>query len=279
MNTGKQVNLMVGLLMVFSLATLLYFLWDDDRATEAETRQLSTNAERGGALFSLNCRACHGLTGQGPLESSALPGAPLNADSYRVQDATLASRQQRYRDTIRCGRVGTIMPPWHQDYGGALNDFQIEQLVTLITSAASEEGWAHAIEQANHADAFVPAKYLVEATGPEDVILVLNNARGLRAGGFLRIDDDHTDAIYEVVTIVDAPGGSTLTEEAAADATQLAVQEAAVFHPGDIIVVGDETMEVVDAPASTALAGDISCGCSSPRASSWPWPEEGWVCT
>jgi len=84
---------------------------------------------------------------------------------------------------------------------------------------------------------------------------VLNNARGLRAGGFLRIDDDHTDAIYEVVTIVDAPGGSTLTEEAAADATQLSVQEAAVFHPGDIIIVGDETMEVLDAPASTALVG------------------------
>jgi mono/diheme cytochrome c family protein/plastocyanin len=269
MNTAKQVNVMVGLLMVFAFATLLYFLWDDDRASEATDRQLFTNAERGGALYSVNCRACHGLNGKGPLESSILPGAPLNAeDPYRLQDATVASRQQRYRDTIRCGRIGTVMPSWHQDYGGPLNDFQIQQLVTLITGVAwgetsgstlaSEEGWAHAVEQANHSDAFAPAKHLVEAVSPEDVTFVLNNARGLRPGGLLRIDDEPTDEVYEVVTIVDAPAGSVLAEKVNKDATELTVQEAAVFHPGDIIVVGGETMQVVAAPASTALVTDIS---------------------
>lgn len=269
MNTAKQVNVMVGLLMVFAFATLLYFLWDDNRATEATDRQIMTNAERGGALYSLNCRACHGLNGKGPLEASILPGAPLNnEDPYRLQDAGTASRQQKYRDTIKCGRIGTVMPSWHTDYGGPLNDFQIEQLVTLITGVAwgetsgpalaSEEGWAHAVEQANHSDAFAPAKYLTEAVGPEDTVFTLNNARGLRPGGLLRIDEKPDDEVYEVVAIVDAPAGSLLTEEASKDATELTVQEAAVFHPDDIIIVGDEIMRVVTAPASTALVEDVS---------------------
>jgi plastocyanin/mono/diheme cytochrome c family protein len=267
MNTGKQVNIMVGLLMVFAFATLLYFLWDDDRASEATDRQLFTNAERGGALYSINCRACHGLNGKGALEASTLPGAPLNSESYQEQSATLADRQKKYRDTIKCGRIGTVMPSWHTDYGGPLNDFQIQQLVTLITGAnpgetgdiaASEAGWEWALDRANHADAFAPAKFLTEAVGVEDTVFTLNNARGLRIGALLRIDDEPTDEVYEVVTIVDAPAGSTLTEKVDRLATELTLQEAAVFEPGDTIVVEDETMRVVAAPASTFLADDMS---------------------
>ena len=263
MNTSKQVNVMVGLLMVFLVSTLLYFLWDDDRASEAESRQLFTNAERGGALYSLNCRSCHGLTGTGPLEASVLPGAPLNSDPYREQDSSLASRAQRYRDTIRCGRVGTVMPPWATDQGGALNDFQILQIVTLITSTASEEGWNFAIEQANHADEFKPAKHLAEAVGSGDTTFVLNSASGLRAGNLLRIDDEPVDEIYEVVMIVDAPAGTVLTGKATKDATELTVQEAPIFNPGDLVIVGGETIEVVKAPAQTTLSAVTSATATS----------------
>ena len=44
MNTSKQVNMMVGLLMVFLVGTLLYFLWDDDRASEADVRRIFGHA-------------------------------------------------------------------------------------------------------------------------------------------------------------------------------------------------------------------------------------------
>src|SRR3989337_651091 len=141
MNTRKQVNVMLGLLMLFVLGTLLYFLWDTVRAEDAEERQLQANAERGGKLYSINCRACHGLTGKGALENASLPGIPLNVDTNRPDDVgKLTALQQRFRDTIKCGRIGTLMPPWSQEQGGALNDFQIEQLVLLITSAASDHG-------------------------------------------------------------------------------------------------------------------------------------------
>ena len=76
MNTSKQVNVMIGLMFVFLVGTLLYFVWDTVRAEDAQERQIVVNAERGGRLFSLNCRSCHGINGLGPLENPNLPGIP-----------------------------------------------------------------------------------------------------------------------------------------------------------------------------------------------------------
>src|SRR3972149_6848266 len=153
MNTGKQVNVMVGLLFVFLVGTLLYWLWDtgfsiaglnvSSRGGDARERQIVKNAERGGELFALNCRACHGMNGLGGQESAMLQGLPLNTqlnrpvdpDTGQVDVGELLTRQNIVRDTIRCGRVGTLMPQWAEDKGGRPNDFQIEQLVALITGA------------------------------------------------------------------------------------------------------------------------------------------------
>lgn len=203
MNTAKQVNVMVGLLMVFALATLLYFLWDTSRAEEAATRQLTVNAERGGRLYAVNCSACHGITGKGALERPGLPGLPLNIDKNRpTAIGDLNNLQARFRDTIKCGRVGTLMPPWSQAQGGALNDFQIEQLVLLITSAESEAGWEAAVEQANHLAEMTPPRYLVVDAGKNDTTLVLNEVSGIKEKDLLRVDDNPTDEVYELVSVV-----------------------------------------------------------------------------
>src|SRR4030065_170621 len=94
MNTSKQVNVMIGLMFVFLVGTLLYFVWD----------------------------------------------------------------------TLRCGRVVTLMPAWAEDQGGPLNAFQILQLVALITGAMPGEdaprdpnavsllGWESVLENADHTD-------------------------------------------------------------------------------------------------------------------------------
>ncbi len=202
MNTSKQVNVMVGLLMVFVVATLLYFLWDTDRAKEAEGRQLTVNAERGGKLHGLNCSSCHGLTGKGAVERPGLPGAVLNDPSKRPASiGELTALQARYRDTIKCGRNGTLMPPWSTEQNGALNDFQIEQLVILITSAESEAGWEFAMEEANHLAEFKPAKRLTAAAAEEDTTLIVSSTAGIKEKDLLRIDDDPTDEVYELVTV------------------------------------------------------------------------------
>lgn len=268
MNTSKQVNVMVGLLMVFLAGTLLYFLWDSVRADDAADRQLRVDAERGGALFAQNCRACHGLTGKGALERAGLPGATLNIATNRLTDpGKLAARQTYLRDTIKCGRVGTLMPPWSLEQGGPLNDSQMQQLVLLITSAASEAGWEYAVEVANGppshrppGDAFDPPRWLTQAVGDSDTILVLNDAHGLKPGDVLRIDAHPYDAVYELVTVVLAPAGSALTDDVTASDTELPVQTAAVFRKGQTLMIEDEKVIVMEAPAVTALAADIVAG-------------------
>ncbi len=113
MNTSKQVNVMIGLMFVILIGIFLYFIWDDVRAEDATEKQLVENAERGGKLFSLNCRSCHGVNGLGNLENANLPGRPLNQEINRPDElGELRTRQSRILDTIRCGSVGTLMPAW-----------------------------------------------------------------------------------------------------------------------------------------------------------------------
>ena len=215
MNTSKQVNVIIGLLMIGALATLLYYLWDGERQSTAIERQMEENAERGGFLFARNCSSCHGLTGKGLEERGGLPGAPLNGEDKRpTAPGELVTMQNRFRDTITCGRIGTVMPPWSQEQGGPLNDFQIQQLVTLITgtfpgedplpdpNVISEAGWHNAFETANHDSEFDPPKELTEAVAADETTLPLNDASGLLEDSILRIDDEPGDEVYELVKVV-----------------------------------------------------------------------------
>jgi plastocyanin/mono/diheme cytochrome c family protein len=153
MNTSKQINVMVALMFVTLLAFGIYYAWDSTRAGDAEARQQEETAARGAHLFAQNCRICHGREGRGALEAPAFPGAPLNIDANRPTDASeLAALQKRFTDTIRCGRVGTLMPAWSQDEGGSLNDEQIRQLVVFITTNAGD-AWDKAIEESKRLDA------------------------------------------------------------------------------------------------------------------------------
>ena len=253
MNTSKQVNVMIGLMFVTLIGVLLYFIWDDVRADDAKEKQVVENAERGGNLFSLNCRACHGMNGLGTIENTLLPGLPLNLDLNRptmpdpddpennVPDlGELMNRQNIIRDTIRCGRVGTLMPAWAEDQGGPLNDFQIQQLVALITGAmpgldtpdnldaVSEKGWEAAVEEAEHTD-FLEGKQLAEAVGLTNTTFVLTDAGELTEDSLLRIDD-------EVVGIVDvsADSGEIMVERAVFNSKAAEHEEGAQLFNGPI---------------------------------------------
>jgi len=259
-NTAKQVNVMLGLLFVGLFATFLYFLYDngfnafgidfDGRETAAAERQEKTNVERGAALFSTNCSSCHGLTGQGALERVGLPGAALNVEGYRPPGATateVSQLQSRFMDTIECGRVGTVMPPWHIDNGGALNSFQIEQLVLLITSEFSPEGWEHAFEEANHSAQFDPRIYLSSAISADDTTLSVTGTGGMAAEGLLRIGGDEMDEPYEImlITEVDADNDEVTVERGVQGSQGMEHEEGEEVRngpipPGDTIIGAGE---------------------------------------
>jgi mono/diheme cytochrome c family protein len=169
MKTSRQVDVMVLLLLLTVLAIGLYWAWDSVRAERAEERQTETAAERGAHLFAQNCRLCHGRTGMGASENVIFPGIPLNIEPNRPTDATeLKSTQLRLGDTIRCGRAGTIMAPWHLDYGGSLNDEQIRQLVVLITTNAGA-AWDKELQYSDELDVQFELPVPPSATDPTQI--------------------------------------------------------------------------------------------------------------
>lgn len=273
MNTAKQINVMIGLLMVGMVGTLLYFLFDNGfdiagvkfagREDVAAQRQELVNAERGGFLYARNCRSCHGLTGQGAIERPGLPGAPLNDVGQRppaILPALLGAHQDRLAATIHCGRIGTVMPPWSTQEGGPLNEFQIQQLVILITSEHFyEHGWEFAVEEGNHSDAFVPAKHLEEAIGEDDETIVLNNASLLIEDSFLRIGGDTIDEPYEVLQIVsfdeDTDEVEVLRGQMGSD--PLAHESGAEVYNGPLPPPGDDALR-------TGEVGTPPCGQNAP---------------
>jgi len=175
MNTSKQINIMVALMFLTLLAFGIYYVWDDTRAGDAEERQQEETAARGAHLFALNCRVCHGREGRGALEGAEFPGAPLNLEANRpVEPSDLAALQKRFTETIRCGRVGTLMPPWSLDEGGSLNEEQIRQLVVFITTNAGD-AWEKAIEEGERLDAQFE---LPAAPDPADEAFINKNACG-----------------------------------------------------------------------------------------------------
>jgi plastocyanin/mono/diheme cytochrome c family protein len=157
MNTSKQINVMIVLLCVLLIGVGLYTIWDPSRAADATERTQEETAIRAGQTFANNCRQCHGNEGEGRIGPALNPQfrkAPLT----NFTDPNLRSQmQQLVRNTISCGRIGTVMPPWLIDNGGALNEHQIDQLVTLITeNPGNGIGWKTAAETSAQLNAIAP---------------------------------------------------------------------------------------------------------------------------
>lgn len=138
MNTQKQISLMVLLVFMLLGGCAAYTVYDQPRENSAAHAQAATLAERGARIFARYCRQCHGDSGQGRI------GPALNRPELRDPN-NLQANTQWITDTISCGRIGKIMPPWAIPQGGALDTEQINDLVALITTNAGD-GWKKAGE-------------------------------------------------------------------------------------------------------------------------------------
>lgn len=163
MNTQKQIFLIVVLFFVFTGGCTAYTIIElPQRAPSQVTWTQEQSVERGALLFANNCRACHGIKGQGGV------GLPINssvsaaARDFQNQDPlVLKANQALLRTTLACGRAGTLMPPWLKKNGGSLNEIQIEHLINLMTAPidekhkddegiATSDGWLLAVEFAEN---------------------------------------------------------------------------------------------------------------------------------
>ncbi len=165
MNTGKQINAMIALLLLLLLLVGVYTIWDPFRAEAEAERTHEEVAERGAKVYIRNCRQCHGNTGEGRIGPALNPEVRArNPNLLQFADPNRRREMETIvQNTITCGRIGTIMPPWSQEQGGSLIDEQIRQLVILITNPP-KDAWKHVSEISHEEDETVPLPPVTEIT-------------------------------------------------------------------------------------------------------------------
>lgn len=158
MNTSKQINAMIVMLSILLVLVGVYTIWDPFRAEAENDRTKEAIAERAGRTYARNCRVCHGNAGEGRIGPALAPDVRRsNAQLVDFADPNkLVENRTLVKNTIACGRIGKIMPPWAQENGGALNDEQIRQLVILITENPGGNSWEKVAELSAAEDQVAP---------------------------------------------------------------------------------------------------------------------------
>src|SRR5206468_7712732 len=76
LNTRKQVLIMSAMMLISMIVLGIYAYWYPKREIHASTDYTDKSAMRGAALFSQNCRLCHGDIAEGGALGGRLPAAP-----------------------------------------------------------------------------------------------------------------------------------------------------------------------------------------------------------
>ncbi len=263
MNTRRQINAMVVVLLLSLIAIGAYTIWDPVRSESAEDDQLEKAVERGANTFAQDCRLCHGDRAQGPPASGRLAAAlPLDREDLRgivngVFDQDLHDQKFKFiTDTITCGRPGKAMAPWGQSQGGKFSDEQIRQLAFLIT----EGRWDLAQEYADEIDATTTNHATVQMPdgllGASETELVVSNADPFFVDEYIRIEDERLH-VTEI-----ASTGQRIVEEIGRTPREFMVSGASGIDIGATLRIDGELMEVTavrdDGDPGITLDGDIS---------------------
>ena len=119
MNKYNLISLLA--LLVFVIILPLYAVQEPGRMEQARIQLRQRYLEDGADLYVENCAKCHGAHGEGLGTMPALSNPGLAGADPDFLFKTIARAAH-----------GTTMAAWHIEEGGILNEFQIEELVTVI---------------------------------------------------------------------------------------------------------------------------------------------------
>ncbi|MDW3179267.1 MAG: cytochrome c [Acidimicrobiia bacterium] len=128
--------MLYGVVLLFAMAAVfpLYRFTEPSNRTEAREEHLSSLAESGEGLWSLNCSSCHGLNGEGGI------GPALNSKQF-LQAAT----DEQIQTFVAVGLPGTQMSAYSQDFAGPFTSEQIRAVTVYMRSweedAPDREDW------------------------------------------------------------------------------------------------------------------------------------------
>lgn len=147
-----KVILGVTLSIVLLLTLVIYGFIDANRGTTVTASKTEDDARRGQHIYAQYCIQCHGPLGEGCI------GPALNRTTWRPvlennvpnPDWDPATYDLMKRTIIR-GRAsnqpGIVMPAWSVNENGALNDAEIEQVITFIQRG----DWGTTLQEATSA--------------------------------------------------------------------------------------------------------------------------------
>lgn len=109
---------------------VVYFVVEPFRESAYAKKFLKASVTRGEHEFGpdgVNCAGCHGPKGEGGFAQTdqAWPAPPINNEFARYT-------RDEIKSIIERGRPGTPMPAWAIQFGGALNDQKIEDVLNYL---------------------------------------------------------------------------------------------------------------------------------------------------
>jgi len=111
-------------LLLLILALPIYAWLEPTRMAEAQADLRQEFVSDAAVLYIENCALCHGAAGEGIGPTPALDNPGLREADFDFLYKTIAR-----------GRYDTTMSGWHEDEGGAFNDYQVDELVALVRYA------------------------------------------------------------------------------------------------------------------------------------------------
>lgn len=118
---NKHIGIGIVALAILVIAIPIYTRLEPARLNLAQHELRQQFLAEGTELYIENCAICHGTNGEGIGVTPALANPALAQSDPKLLFRTIARAAH-----------GTVMAAWHTEEGGILNDYEVEELVTLI---------------------------------------------------------------------------------------------------------------------------------------------------
>ena len=119
MNKYNLITTIALLLLVIGVP--VYAVLEPTRMEQSQADLRQEFVSDAAVIYVANCALCHGAAGEG---IGSMPA--LDNEGLRTADFDFLYK------TIARGRYDTVMAGWHDEEGGSLNEYQINELVALI---------------------------------------------------------------------------------------------------------------------------------------------------
>ena len=119
MNKYNLITTIALLLLVIGVP--VYAVLEPARMEQSQADLRQEFVSDAAVIYVQNCALCHGAAGEGIGSMPALDNEGLRTSDFEFLYKTIAR-----------GRYDTVMAGWHDEEGGSLNEYQINELVALI---------------------------------------------------------------------------------------------------------------------------------------------------